>query len=220
MPTRIQLRRDTTVNWESANPVLAAGEPGLDTTVSLLKYGNGISAWNDLPYAEGDLTSVSTNVLPSANVTYDLGSDTQRWRDIYLSGNSIYLGNTVLSSDGIGGLLIDGTAAATNADVMINRGSDTNNWNNITTLGYYTVNRNSWSGVVGPPLDCQIFKGILQVINTTNGTDTAISQIFLPSEVDDVADVTVQFNRSRWNSTWTSWYKVINTQQIVSGGLF
>tara|TARA_R110000868_G_scaffold197285_2_gene443428 strand:+ start:887 stop:2443 length:1557 start_codon:yes stop_codon:yes gene_type:complete len=37
------------------------------------------------------------NLLPSANITYDLGSTTQRWRDLYLANNTIYLGNSTIS---------------------------------------------------------------------------------------------------------------------------
>ena len=40
------------------------------------------------------------NLLPSANVTYDLGSETQAWRDLYLSGNSIKLGSATITSSG------------------------------------------------------------------------------------------------------------------------
>jgi hypothetical protein len=42
--------------------------------------------------------SVAGNVLPAANVTYDLGSASMRWKDLYLSGNTLYLGNTVIST--------------------------------------------------------------------------------------------------------------------------
>ena len=50
MSVQIQLRRDTTANWTSADPVLADGEPALDTTLGLIKYGDGVSAWSALPY--------------------------------------------------------------------------------------------------------------------------------------------------------------------------
>jgi hypothetical protein len=40
---------------------------------------------------------VGSHILPSANVTYDLGSDTKRWRDLYLSGSTIKLGTTAIS---------------------------------------------------------------------------------------------------------------------------
>ena len=40
------------------------------------------------------------HLIPSANVTYDLGSATYRFRDIYLSGTTIDLGGVTISSDG------------------------------------------------------------------------------------------------------------------------
>jgi hypothetical protein len=39
------------------------------------------------------------NLLPSANITYDLGSATNRWRDIFLSGNTINLGGATIKAD-------------------------------------------------------------------------------------------------------------------------
>lgn len=53
MAKTIKLRRDTAANWALINPVLSAGEPGLDTDALKVKYGNGVSAWNDLPYGTG-----------------------------------------------------------------------------------------------------------------------------------------------------------------------
>lgn len=49
---RIQLRNDTPSNWATANPVLLAGEIGLeiDSTRNRMKIGDGTTAWNDLPY--------------------------------------------------------------------------------------------------------------------------------------------------------------------------
>jgi hypothetical protein len=35
----------------------------------------------------------------NANITFDLGNTTNRWRDIYLSGTSIYLGQQTVSSN-------------------------------------------------------------------------------------------------------------------------
>lgn len=39
------------------------------------------------------------NVLPSADVTYSLGNSTRRWQDLYLSGNTIYLGDSTITTD-------------------------------------------------------------------------------------------------------------------------
>jgi hypothetical protein len=39
------------------------------------------------------------NVIPSANITYDLGTSTQRWKDLWLSNSTIYLGNAQISAN-------------------------------------------------------------------------------------------------------------------------
>lgn len=46
-------------------------------------------------------TSVGGNLLPTGNVTYDIGSSTARWKDLYLSNNTIFLGNTAVSANSI-----------------------------------------------------------------------------------------------------------------------
>jgi hypothetical protein len=51
--TVIKLRRDSSANWETANPVLSAGEPGLDIDTNQLKLGDGVTEWIDLPYTSG-----------------------------------------------------------------------------------------------------------------------------------------------------------------------
>ena len=46
-----------------------------------------------------DFTSVASTILPSQTENFDLGSSDKRWRDLYLSGNTIYLGDVALSLD-------------------------------------------------------------------------------------------------------------------------
>lgn len=63
MPTTIyskmQQRYDAAASWTSTNPVLLAGEIGIESDTNKFKIGNGTSAWNALSYA----TSVSINDL-------------------------------------------------------------------------------------------------------------------------------------------------------------
>jgi len=51
---RIQLRRGTSNQWDSANPTLAAGEIGIETDTNTFKFGDGVTAWNSLDYALSD----------------------------------------------------------------------------------------------------------------------------------------------------------------------
>ena len=46
----ILLRRDTTANWQSENPVLAQGELGVETDTGKAKLGDGSTTWNGLTY--------------------------------------------------------------------------------------------------------------------------------------------------------------------------
>lgn len=70
MPTvKFQIRRDTSGKWASANPILGSGEPALEIDTRRIKYGDGITAWNNLPYfgvgptiATGTYKPVLTNV--------------------------------------------------------------------------------------------------------------------------------------------------------------
>jgi hypothetical protein len=50
MAVRIQLRNDTAANWTDADPVLAAGEFGLETDTNQFKIGDGTSSWTELEY--------------------------------------------------------------------------------------------------------------------------------------------------------------------------
>ena len=64
---RIQLRRDTSANWASANPILLEGEPGYETDTKLRKIGDGVSAWNDLPYLKAE--GIAQELGNSENLT-------------------------------------------------------------------------------------------------------------------------------------------------------
>ena len=48
---RVQLRRGTEQQWYDANPVLAAGEVGIETDTNTFKFGDGATAWRVLDYA-------------------------------------------------------------------------------------------------------------------------------------------------------------------------
>lgn len=50
MANQIQIRRDTSANWALYNPVLHDGEPGIELDTFRIKYGDGTTAWNSLPY--------------------------------------------------------------------------------------------------------------------------------------------------------------------------
>jgi hypothetical protein len=75
------------------------------------------------------LSAFDGNILPAANVTYSLGSSTRQWRDLWVSNNTIYIGNTPVRVDG-GTLLVNGAPV----------GGSYNNANVAAYLPTYTGN--------------------------------------------------------------------------------
>lgn len=84
MPSKLQIRRDTTTNWSSSNPTLAAGEMALETNTDLFKIGDGSATYNNLQYplfntyrltANGSaIGSAIADYFPSAAVAVDAGA--------------------------------------------------------------------------------------------------------------------------------------------------
>lgn len=51
----LQVRRSTSTEWGTANPVLALGEPGFAWDINELRVGNGMDAWLDLTPVGGEV---------------------------------------------------------------------------------------------------------------------------------------------------------------------
>lgn len=69
MKTKIQIRRDTAANWASNNPILSAGEFGLESDTQKIKVGNGSANWSARPYINvlpSELTELSQDAVNSA----------------------------------------------------------------------------------------------------------------------------------------------------------
>ncbi|SVB51083.1 uncharacterized protein METZ01_LOCUS203937, partial [marine metagenome] len=58
-----------------------------------------------------DLGAIDEDIIPDGDGTRDLGSSSKRWRDIYLSSDSIDLAGATISSDGTGAIAIAATGA-------------------------------------------------------------------------------------------------------------
>ena len=74
---KILIRRDTAANWTAANPVLGDGEQGYEKDTGKMKIGNGVTAWNALPYFPNIPTTFFDGGYPSIVYTggpvFDLG---------------------------------------------------------------------------------------------------------------------------------------------------
>jgi hypothetical protein len=121
--TIIKLKRTTTASTIPTTSDLEDGEIAVNITDKKVFVRNGGSIVTVANFNESavDLTSIGSNLLPTTTTTYDLGSSSKRWRDLYLSGNTIDLAGATISSDGTGTISISASGATLplNSNVQI-----------------------------------------------------------------------------------------------------
>jgi hypothetical protein len=61
MATRMQQRRGTAAQWNSADPILEAGEIGFESDTNKFKLGDGVNQWSDLDYFINE-AAISTDI--------------------------------------------------------------------------------------------------------------------------------------------------------------
>ena len=75
-----------------------------------LKYNSSTDKF-DFGEVASDLSAVDQDIIPDGTGTRSLGSASKRWKDIFLSGQTINLGGATISSDGTGTINIAATGA-------------------------------------------------------------------------------------------------------------
>lgn len=103
--TRQKQKYDTSTNWINNNPVLLAGEIGIESDTNKMKVGNGTSTWNNLEYAgspdiklytttgqntDGAMTQKAVSDALSQAVTVTL-TESQNFNDIVISNEQFEL---------------------------------------------------------------------------------------------------------------------------------
>jgi cytoskeletal protein CcmA (bactofilin family) len=101
-----------------------------------------------------DLTTLGSSVIPRTTETFDLGSSSKKWRDLYLSGSSLYIGDAVITATNntinlpvgstIGGLRVDENyfkfiSVAGQTLIEADEGTDTLNLSASTGIAITTV---------------------------------------------------------------------------------
>jgi len=106
-------------NPEGAQTVLSGSTP--DISASTVTATGNVTGGNLATAGQANVGTLTVNggstftgnLLPSANVTYNLGSPTQRWNEIFLAGNTIDIGGATISADlETGSLVLRGPTGA------------------------------------------------------------------------------------------------------------
>jgi len=90
-------------------------------------YVKEMNVWTDAnppvpenpSYITGIMEDFAGNIVPAANVTYSLGTQQAQWKDLWVSNNTIYIGNTPITVSN-GTLLVNGNVISGGGDRLVN----------------------------------------------------------------------------------------------------
>ena len=83
MPKTVQHKRGTAAIMTANNPVLAAGEIGIETDTLRIKIGDGSTAWNSLSYQAPSASDITLGTLTDTK----LSTKAQSALSLYLWSN-------------------------------------------------------------------------------------------------------------------------------------
>ena len=119
----------------TAGAGLTGGGDAGDVTLAILPTlsvtASNITLGDDADDTVSFTGKINSHVYPSATNTYDLGSSSKRWNNLWLSSTTINLGGAEISSDGTGVITIAATGATLPVGSRV--GNDAIGTANVTT---------------------------------------------------------------------------------------
>jgi hypothetical protein len=92
-----------------------------------------------------DLTQLASSIIPDSDQVRDLGSPTKRWRDLYLSASSLYLGTAIITAGQLG--TVNLPLGSTVGGELI-RNPEESNFKTIKVAGQSDVVANNFEGIL------------------------------------------------------------------------
>jgi hypothetical protein len=152
-----------------AGDQITFGEAPLATDIIEIRYlASGVAALTT------NFANIASNVVPSSNVTYSLGSTTNRWKDLWLSGSTIYLGDATLSSSN-GAIQLP--AGSTVGGATVNVASINSN---ISTVNANVTAANAAIITANTGMKNYVDQGLAAALFAASSYGNAVVQAYLP----------------------------------------
>lgn len=158
---------------------IAAGSSSFDADVEI---ANDLHVYHDAT-VDGELTIgnlnvtnyVVSNLVPGTDADgsgagYDLGSSTNRWKDLWLSGFTINLGNTTISSGGSNNMIVGNAVVGYKGSVSITNYTAPASAGNLFA-GYLTTSNDTQIGDSTHAANLTVY-GIGNIANTNTAIST------------------------------------------------
>jgi hypothetical protein len=116
-----------------------------------------------------DSGTIAGNIVPGSSNTYYLGSPTQYWLGLYISGNTIYLGNSSISAGSNGNILYDGNPLISLVNGAVNLGNANLLANNLSANGTIAAQNVDLSGSILSGAGGNVFYDGNPLISLVNG---------------------------------------------------
>lgn len=186
------------------------------TTTGNLTVGGNLTVAGTVTFTNSVIETSTETVLGVEIVGGNLVANSGTASTSTTTGALVVKGGAGVTGDvNIGGnLSLTGSFSATT--IFSDRGTDGLDWNTLTTMGVYLINRSSWSGTSNTPINSQYFTGQLEVVNTGN---VSIAQFYRPYNATSSGDVYWTRSKHSTNS-WSSWTEIINGAETMDGGSF
>jgi filamentous hemagglutinin len=117
----------------------------LTTTVSV----TSISFGNSSVTATGATVDIQGNLNPTANLVYSLGNATNRWSNLFVGGNTIYLGNLQLKEASANTFAVFTADGVTEANIAVGNIDVTSIQSGTSTISIAAPNGNAILNVAG-----------------------------------------------------------------------
>lgn len=164
-----QYAGDLVLNASAGNIALADPLKFPDGTIQYSAAVGNASTINTLT-----VTNLTTgNILPSANVTYSLGSEDYQWKDLWVSNATIYINSVPITLDSTNQIVVGtGNTAA-----------------NLATQNY-VASYTTWANVSGKPTALSQFSNDTNFANTTY-VDNRITNLIggAPAALDTLKEI-------------------------------
>ncbi len=183
-PLIIETTGGNTINELPSGSFLDLSQSGISNSGNITL--NGVLSANGTVY--------SGNILPLANVTYNLGSNSAAWNSLHVAGNTIYLGTLQLKDIGSNTFAVYTSDGTTQANLDVGSIDVSTITQGTSSIGLAGVNGNAYITVNGTSNVLVVSTNLVDVTGAISATSNITGGNILTSGIVSAGNLSVTGN--------------------------